>query len=63
MPEHREFPEADVEGSIAARFERQVAAFPDRLAIRHFERELTYRELDLAANRIAQALLAARGDR
>jgi len=63
MHQHREFPEEDVEASIAARFERQVAAFPERLAIKHFGQQLTYRELDLAANRIAQALLAARGDR
>ncbi|HEX5108548.1 MAG TPA: amino acid adenylation domain-containing protein [Vicinamibacterales bacterium] len=63
MPGYQEFPEADVAGSIATRFARQVEASPDRLAVRHLDHQLTYQDLDRAANRIAQALLAALGDR
>jgi surfactin family lipopeptide synthetase A len=44
------------EGTIASRFERQVQAFPDKLAIVTDEISLTYRELDLKASRIAAAL-------
>ncbi|MGW0737094.1 amino acid adenylation domain-containing protein [Streptomyces sp. NPDC002851] len=45
-----------VEGVAAA-----VAAFPDRTAVRCGERELTYRELDARADRIAAAVAAAAG--
>ena len=44
------------EDTIASRFERQVQAFPDKLAIVTDEISLTYRELDLKATRIAAAL-------
>ena len=44
------------EDTIAARFERQVSEFPDRLALVTDEVSLTYRELDLKASRIAGAL-------
>ena len=44
------------EDTIALRFERQVAAVPDKLAIVTDEMSLTYRALDLEASRIAAAL-------
>ena len=44
------------EDTIASRFERQVAAVPDKLAIVTDEISLTYRALDLKASRIAAAL-------
>ena len=44
------------EDTIALRFERQVAAVPDELAIVTDETSLTYRALDLEASRIAAAL-------
>ena len=47
------------EDTIAARFERQVSQFPDRLALVTDEVSLTYRELDLKASRIAGALASA----
>src|SRR6516225_75786 len=44
------------EDTIALRFERQLAAVPDKLAIVTDEISLTYRALDLRASRIAAAL-------
>jgi acyl-CoA synthetase (AMP-forming)/AMP-acid ligase II/thioesterase domain-containing protein/acyl carrier protein len=46
----------DSEDTITSRFERQVAAVPDRVAIVTDEISLTYRALDLMAGRIAAAL-------
>jgi non-ribosomal peptide synthetase component F len=50
-----------IQQSIPARFEEQVARFPDRLAVRASDGALTYRELDCLANRMAHGLLARRG--
>jgi amino acid adenylation domain-containing protein len=44
------------EDTVALRFERQVAAVPDKLAIVTDETSLTYRALDLKASRIAAVL-------
>jgi amino acid adenylation domain-containing protein len=44
------------EDTIASRFERQVKAVPDRLAIVTDETSLTYQALDLKASRIAAGL-------
>ena len=44
------------EDTIVSRFERQVAAVPDELAIVTDEISLTYRALDQKASRIAAAL-------
>jgi len=49
--------------TIAARFEEQVAAVPDKLAIVTDEVSLTYRALDLEASRMAAALSALPCDR
>ena len=56
-----EFPEEDVETSIPARFEKIVRAGPDRLAIKTPEDELTYDELNSAANRVAHKLIDLQG--
>ena len=48
----------DSEVTIASRFERQAAAVPDKLALVTDEISLTYRALDLMANRIAAALVS-----
>ena len=53
------FPIDDVESSIPARFEKIVAWHGHRLAI-DGQRPLTYDELNLAANRIASAIVKAR---
>jgi amino acid adenylation domain-containing protein len=52
------------EDTIASRFERQVVAVPDKLALVTDEISLTYRALDLKASRIAAVLtsLPARSD-
>jgi amino acid adenylation domain-containing protein len=58
-----EFPIEDVETSIPARFEKIVRMYPDRLAVKMASRALTYYELNQAANRIARAIVAKRGQR
>ena len=57
MHEHHEFAERDIETSIVSRFERQVDAFPDRVALKAFDELLTYSDLDKASNRVANAVL------
>jgi amino acid adenylation domain-containing protein len=56
---------ANSEDTIASRFERQVAAVPDKLALVTDEISLTYRQLDLKASRIAAVLasLPSQNDR
>src|SRR6185312_6082077 len=48
------------EDTIVSRFERQVAATPDKPAIVTDDISLSYRTLDLQANRIAAALISRR---
>ena len=48
------------EDTIVSRFERQVAAAPDKQAIVTDDISLSYRTLDLHANRIAAALVPRR---
>ncbi|HQR68231.1 MAG TPA: AMP-binding protein, partial [Thermoanaerobaculia bacterium] len=55
--------DADLHQSVAERFEQQVARFPDRLAVRSRAHSFTYAELDRWVNRIANAVLALRGER
>jgi non-ribosomal peptide synthetase component F len=43
--------------SISARFREQAARFPDRLAIKHGDRALTYRQLDQVTNAVGHAIL------
>lgn len=55
------FTQAEVEQSIPARFEQQVATYPDRMAVKGGTHALTYDELNKAANHVAHAILAQRG--
>jgi amino acid adenylation domain-containing protein len=55
------FPAGALEQSVPQRFEEQARRYPDRLAVRTRETTLTYAELDTLANRIAQAIVRARG--
>jgi amino acid adenylation domain-containing protein len=55
------FPRAALEASIGERFESQVRRGPDRLAVKFGDAAWTYAALDAAANRVAHAILAARG--
>src|SRR5262249_37419882 len=58
-----ESPQEAVEQSIPERFEQQVRRYPERPAVRSRSRQLTYTELNEAANRVAHAILAKRGPR
>ena len=57
------FERVALEQSIPRRFAQQVAAGPDRIAVAMGADTLTYAQLDARANRVAHAVLAARGDR
>ncbi len=48
----------DIEQSIPQRFEALVRQFPHQIAIKNGAYELTYTDLNEAANRVAQAILA-----
>ena len=52
-----EFKIDDTRQSIAQRFEQQARRYPNRLAVKHNQRALTYNQLNVAANRVAHAIL------
>jgi amino acid adenylation domain-containing protein len=56
-----EFTKGEIEQSIADRFERQVISYPGKIAVETDHNQLTYTELNQAANRIARAILARMG--
>jgi amino acid adenylation domain-containing protein len=51
----------DDHASLASTFEAQVIRYPDRIAVASGDSHSTYRELDQAANRIAQIILSRLG--
>ena len=53
-----EFQEAAVEQSITSRFEEQVRKYPDRLAVKTRNHQVTYDDSNRSANRVANQLLA-----
>ena len=55
------FPAGAVEQSVPQRFVEQARRYPERLAVRTRATALTYGQLDAMANRIAHAILKARG--
>jgi amino acid adenylation domain-containing protein len=55
------FPENALHHTMVERFEYVVRQVPDQIAVRSEGVELTYFQLNQAANRLAQAILAARG--
>jgi non-ribosomal peptide synthetase component F len=57
-----EFTKEDVEQSIPARFERIVATYSDRTALKTKNRVLTYAMLNKAANRLARTILSKRAN-
>jgi acyl-coenzyme A synthetase/AMP-(fatty) acid ligase/acyl carrier protein len=57
-----EFPMEDVETSIPARFEKIVLRNPNRIALKTDSYQITYDELNCAANRLAHRILARRGN-
>ncbi len=60
-PVHPHVPFEEIEQSIPERFEQQVRAAGDRLAIKSAERSFTYTELNQTANRLARKILSLRG--
>jgi amino acid adenylation domain-containing protein len=56
------FNKEDIEQSIPKRFEKQVAKFPNNIAIKDNDKELTYNSLNNLANRIAHTILYKCGD-
>jgi len=56
------FEDAEVQQSIPSRFEKQVAKYPDRLAVKTKTQQFTYDELNKVANRVARAILEKRGE-
>ncbi|MCF4968772.1 non-ribosomal peptide synthetase [Nostoc sp. CMAA1605] len=54
-----EFQKPEIEQSIPSRFEQQVKKYPHHFAVKTRNYEWTYDELNIQANRIAQAILAA----
>jgi amino acid adenylation domain-containing protein len=58
-----EFTKEEVEQSIPERFERMVRLYPNQTAVKTRNHQLTYDELDRAANSVARAILSARTER
>lgn len=56
-----EFKKEEIEQSVPHRFEKIVGLYPQRLAVKANDHSLTYEALNQAANRIARAILAKRG--
>src|ERR671921_559127 len=56
------FEKEETEQSIPQRFEQQVGRYPDRLAVRTRNHQLSYMALNKVANRVARALIAQRGE-
>jgi amino acid adenylation domain-containing protein len=57
-----EFPREAIQLSLVERFEQQVRRYPERLAVKTREHELTYAALNAEANRLAHAIVAQRGE-
>lgn len=55
------FERSEIDQSIFERFEKQVQNYSDRLAVKAKGQSLTYDQLNRAANRVAQAILARHG--
>ncbi|MEM9164653.1 MAG: amino acid adenylation domain-containing protein, partial [Cyanobacteria bacterium P01_F01_bin.4] len=63
LPEFSPFAKDEIEQSVGRRFEKQVAKYPDHLAIKSRTHTLTYSQLNQLANQSARAILAMPGDR
>jgi amino acid adenylation domain-containing protein len=56
------FENTEINKSIPARFEQQVARYPDHLAVASAEQQFTYAKLNQVANRIARAIRSRLGE-
>ncbi len=54
-------PPDELDQSLLSRFATMVEIFPDHLAVQEGDRALTYRQLDSAANQVANALMVLGG--
>ena len=61
-PRFTEFTREEIEKSVPERFERQVAQYPDHLAVKTKLHRFTYNEFNKFANRIARAITQRSGD-
>jgi amino acid adenylation domain-containing protein len=59
--EGTDFARDEIEQSIPARFEKMASRHPDHLSVKSPDSQLTYRQLDESANRLAHAILRLRG--
>jgi len=57
-----EFRKEEIERTIQERFEKQVKTYPDRVAVKTPYHELSYKELNAAANCIGHSLLSSLGE-
>jgi len=57
-----EFAKAEVEQSIASRFEKIVSKYPECIAVKAKSHVMTYAVLNAMANRVARAILAQQGE-
>src|SRR5262249_43203114 len=55
------FPRSDLEQPTGARFERQAARHPNRIAVKGTRRSFTYAQLGATADGLVRAILARRG--
>jgi amino acid adenylation domain-containing protein len=53
----------DIEQSVPKRFEKIVATYPDRIAVKTRNHQLTYDELNNTANRVARTILDEGGEK
>lgn len=60
VPPLTRFPKEEVEQSVPDRFEKIVAQFPGRIAVKDKDRVVTYAELNDIANRVARAVMSQR---
>jgi amino acid adenylation domain-containing protein len=63
LPTGLELEQCEIEGSIASRFEKVVRYYPERLAVKSSRYAWSYAMLNDQANRLAQTILAARGEK
>ena len=57
------YPKSGIDQDIPARFRAQARLYPTRTAVSDGKDSMTYSELEISSNQIANSILAARGDR
>jgi amino acid adenylation domain-containing protein len=57
------FTKADIEQSIISRFEQQVNKYPHATAVKTYNQNITYQQLNQNANQLANTILSQRGEK